>query len=386
MSVVRLKKGREKSAQRRHPWIFSGAISDETGAEAWAEVQDAGGRTLGFGLRSPQSQIRVRMWSFGEVPADFSELLPRRLTDARARRSALLEKTDAVRYVNSEGDFLPGIILDKYGDTLVLQLLTEGADRQRDAVTAAIRAVFQEPNLYEKSTGRTEEGLPDRAGPIYGAAPESAARTRVDDRSFWVDIPRGHKTGFYLDQRKNLRRLREWLPARSHDLLDLFCYSGAFGVTMRDKFEKVTFVDLSGDALSLCERNWDSNGGPGGAEFVCQDVFRYLRQPTIGPFDAVVLDPPSFARRKNEVEGACRGYKDVQRLAMKALQPGGLLAAFCCSHHIDADLFQKVVFAAALDARRPAQVLDRFGPDQDHPVSIDHPEGEYLKGMLLRVL
>lgn len=287
------------------------------------------------------------------------------------------------------------MILDTYAGVLVIQLLTEGADRLRGVIVAAVRSVFDEPVLFEKSAGRAEESLPDQTGVLYGELPDSPVRIRDGGLRLWVDIPGGHKTGGYLDQRVNGRYLRDFFSGpggasnRSH-LLDCFSYSGAFGVRLKDLFGKVTFVDSSGEALNLCEKNWAANGPGGGqspaaAEYVCQDAFRYLRQTSVGPFDAVVLDPPSFARRKSEVDGACRGYKDIQRLAMKSLRPGGHLACFSCSQHIDAGLFQKIVFAAALDAGRPAQILARFGAGLDHPASIDHPEGNYLKGLLLCV-
>ena len=211
-----------------------------------------------------------------------------------------------------------------------------------------------------------------------------------------MDIPGGQKSGFYFDQRRNIRLLREFISAETANagkkgrLLDCFCYSGAFGVSLKEFHENVTFVDSSQQALGLSEKNWDTNrqaggSGPAQAEYICMDAFQYLRRTTPGEFDTIILDPPSFARRKGEVDGACRGYKDIFRLAMKHLRADGILAVFCCSHHIDADLFQKVVFAAALDAGRLAQIVARFSADIDHPVSVDHPEGDYLKGLLLRV-
>lgn len=334
------------------------------------------------------------MWSHGEGPADFESLLRERLAQARRRRASLLADTDALRYVNSEGDFLPGIVLDKYAGVLVLQLLTEGVDRKREEIVRAIREIFEEPGLIEKSVGRTEENLPDRIAIAYGEDPPARVEIRNRELKFWVDIRGGHKSGFYLDQRKNIDALAEFFSRKSlpphggrGTVLDCFCYSGAFGVSLGRRFERVTFLDSSAAALDLCEKNWSANGLPPTAvEYICQDAFRHLRQPDLGEVDAIILDPPSFAKRKSEVDGACRGYKDIERLAMKALRPGGALAIFCCSHYIDADLFQKIAFAAALDAGRQAQILARFGPDLDHPVSIDHPEGDYLKGLLLRIL
>lgn len=353
----------------------------------WVRVEDAQGKTLGFGQHNPKSQIRVRLWTFGESIPDFKSILADRLTAAQARRAALLRTTDAVRYVNSEGDFVPGIILDKYAGVLVLQLLTEGVERIREPLIDTVRSIFDEPTLYEKSVGRTEEELPDRAGVVYGNPIPATLQIRNGCDHFGVDIQSGHKTGFYLDQRHNIRLLRDFFSERQPGgsrLLDGFCYSGAFGVSLRKYFDHVTFVDGSNAGIQLCRKNWEDNGGKAG-DFICRDVFDYLREPSV-PFDAIILDPPSFAKRKNEVEGACRGYKDLQRLAMKNIRPEGILAAFSCSHHITPDLFQKVAFAAAIDAGRRAQILARFGPDTDHPVSIDHPEGDYLKGLLLRVI
>lgn len=393
LPVVRLKKGREKSVLRRHPWIFSGGILEESDQKSgWVEVQDVEGRVVGFGHYSPASQIRVRLWSIGPARPDFCALIKERLQSAKARRAALAADTDAVRYVNSEGDFMPGIVLDKYADTLVLQIQTAGAEKIREDIVQGVRSVFDEPNLFEKSAGRTEEDLPDRAGVVYGKLPEPAVQIRNGPHRLWVDLAGGHKTGFYLDQRRNIRLLREFMEKEtrrsdSSNLLDCFCYTGAFGIGLKEIFGRITSVDSNSAALELCEKNWRTNGGSDkSAEFIRADAFRYLRESAIGPFDAVVLDPPSFAKRKNEVDGACRGYKDILRLSMKAIRPGGVLAAFCCSHHISADLFQKISFAAALDAARQVQILARFGADVDHPVSIDHPEGDYLKGLLLRVL
>lgn len=392
--VVRLKKGRTKSVERRHPWIFSGAIESEpTVACAWVRVEDATGRTIAFGQHNPHSQIRVRVWSVGEDVPDPASMIRDRLKLARDRRRGLLHETDAIRYVNAEGDFLPGIVLDKYGDTLVLQLLTAGADQVRDPIVESIRANFDEPRLFEKSVGRAVEGLPDRDAPLYGGDPPAAIRIRIGGDRFDMDVRSGHKTGFYLDQRLNIRRMHDFLQSHGTPvgagarLLDAFCYSGSFGISLRDLFERVTFVDSSSAALQSCKQNWTANGADAArAEFIPQDVFEYLRRTDIGDFNAAVIDPPSFARSRREVDGACRGYKDIQRLAMKRIRPGGFLAAFGCSQHIDADLFQKIVFAAAVDAKRQAQILMRFGPDIDHPVSIDHPEGDYLKGLLLRII
>lgn len=391
---IRLKKGREKSVLRRHPWIFSGAV-DATREPAdnpspLVEVVDASGQTLGFGLHSTQSQIRIRMMSFGPDRPDLPALLKERLTAAKNARQTLLIETDAVRYVNSEGDFLPGMTLDKYADTLVLQIPTEGMERIREDLIRAVRSVFVEPLLFEKS-GSREKGLGDRAEIIYGDGFRPVVQIRTGASRFWVDIEKGQKSGFFLDQRRNIRTLREFLGGgesqKTAHLLDGFCYSGAFGINMAGAFGRVTFLDSSESALELCRKNCADNLRPDktAAEFVRTDAFQYLRT-SCGPFDAVVLDPPSFAKRKSEIEGACRGYKDIFRLAMKALRPEGLLAVFCCSHHINADLFQKVAFAAALDANRQARILSRFSQDADHPISVDHPEGEYLKGLLLRVL
>lgn len=386
--AVRLKKDREKSVLRRHPWIFSGAVENlSEAADPWMPVTDHAGRTLGWGLVSPKSQIRVRMWTFGKAAADFEELLRDRLRTAGLARGPLLARTDALRYVNSEGDFLPGIILDKYADTLVLQLLTEGTDRKRESIIQAVRDVFDEPGLFEKSVDRKEENLPDRLERVAGEEPPATARIRKEDLTFFVNLREGHKTGMYLDQRENIRILRRFLGERDHPaprLLDAFCFSGAFGVSLGKHFHEVVFLDSSKAALELAEKNWRANH-PGEAQFIRGDAFQFLRRPDLGSFDAVILDPPAFAKKKVDVDRACRGYKDLQRLAMMRLAPGGILAAFSCSHHIDQDLFQKVLFAAAIDAGRPAQILARLGPDTDHPVSLDHPEGHYLKGFLLRV-
>ncbi len=380
--------GRDASARRRHPWIFSGAVSEESGDAPVARVVSHEGVTLGHGVYSPRSQIRVRVWTWGEDEPDWPALIRERMSAAKKSRRALLTETDAVRYINSEGDFLSGIFLDKYGDTLVLQLLTEGTDRMRDIIIDALRATFDEPNAFEKSAGRTEEGLPDRAESIYGAAPDGPTDIHCGESRFFVDIQKGHKSGFYLDQRANRRFLRAFYSARgvNRRALDCFCHSGAFGVTLRDFFPSVDFLDSSESAMNICQKNWERQAPAGSAaKFIREDAFQFLREIPERDYDLVILDPPSFAKRSREVDRACRGYKDIQRLAFRAIAPGGNLAAFSCSHHIDRDLFQKVVFSAALDAGRDVQIVARFGHDSDHPVSLYHPEGEYLHGLFLRV-
>jgi 23S rRNA (cytosine1962-C5)-methyltransferase len=389
-----LKAGREKSLLRRHPWVFSGAIAQIEGAPApgeTVEVVAADGAWLGRGAYSPHSQIAVRVWTFDEAEAITPEFFRARLARAMAVRAALLTEagTTAYRLVNAESDFLPGLIVDRYGDWLVCQLLSAGAERWRDDLVAALSDLVPCAGIYERSDVdvRAKEGLPLRTGGLAGPAPPERVEIAEHGAHFWVDILQGHKTGFYLDQRDNRALVR--VAASGREVLNCFAYTGAFGVSaLLGGAAHVTQVESSGAALELAQHHIALNGLEAGrAAHVEGDVFQVLRQyrDSRRQFDLIVLDPPKFAESKHQVERAARGYKDINLLAFKLLRPGGLLFTFSCSGSVPPDLFQKIVADAALDAGRAAQMVRRLTQSADHPVALSFPEGEYLKGLVCRV-
>jgi 23S rRNA (cytosine1962-C5)-methyltransferase len=395
---VTLRPGRDEAARRRHPWVFSGALSralapghaDEDGS---VEVRGASGDLLGTGFASPRSPIAVRLWRTGVGPVDAPFVAGRLERAAALRERFVPPETDGYRLVNAEGDLLPGLVVDRYGEVLVVQATTEGTERARPLWLApllalhpgaTIRTVLQKNDL----ASRKGEGLPLDDEVLAGPAPPGRVRFLERGLSFFADVGGGQKTGFFLDQRENRALVRS--VARGRSVLNLFCYSGAFGVAaLAGGATRVAQVDSSASALVLARENHAANGqeeGPSGFELVAADAFEDLRRRAAAGerWDVVVTDPPAFAKRKDDVDRACRGYKDVNRLALSLLAPGGLLLACSCSGPVSADLFQKVLFASALDAGVPAQLLERRGAGADHPVSIDCPEGEYLKAFLLR--
>lgn len=394
MPTLILKAGREKSLLRRHPWVFSGAIAQIEGAPApgeTVEVVAADGAWLGRGAYSPHSQIAVRVWTFDEAEAITPEFFRARLARAMAVRAALLTEagTTAYRLVNAESDFLPGLIVDRYGDWLVCQLLSAGAERWRDDLVAALSDLVPCAGIYERSDVdvRAKEGLPLRTGGLAGLAPPERVEIAEHGARFWVDVLHGHKTGFYLDQRDNRAPVRA--AASGREVLNCFAYTGAFGVSaLLGGAAHVTQVESSGAALELAQHHIALNGLEAGrAAHVEGDVFQVLRQyrDSRRQFDLIVLDPPKFAESKHQVERAARGYKDINLLAFKLLRPGGLLFTFSCSGSVPPDLFQKIVADAALDAGRAAQMVRRLTQSADHPVALSFPEGEYLKGLVCRV-
>jgi 23S rRNA (cytosine1962-C5)-methyltransferase len=313
-------------------------------------------------------------------------LVLRRLDDAIALRAAVVPpETDGYRVVNAEGDFLPGLVVDRYAGVLSVQSTTEGTERARPLWLPALRSRFPDATILQRNDlpSRAAEGLPTEDERLAGEAPLPRAPFRERGLSFLADLAGGQKTGFFLDQRENRDLVRRHAAGRR--VLNLFSYSGAFGVAaLAGGAVSVTHVDASAPALELAREHHARNGQEA-ADFVAADVFEDLRARAAAgeAWDLIVTDPPAFAKRRGDVERACRGYKDVNRLALKLLAPGGLLLACSCSGPVDADLFQKVLFAAALDAGVPARILEKRGAGPDHPVSVDCPEGEYLKAFLL---
>jgi 23S rRNA (cytosine1962-C5)-methyltransferase len=391
---VVLKAGREKSAARRHPWVFSGAVDRvEGGAPASGEtvtVCAADGEPLAVGAYSPQSQIVVRAWDFDAATPIGPEFFRGRLKQALEMRRALGGGADLTgRLVNAESDGLPGLVVDRYGDYVVCQFLSAGAERWKKEIVSRLAELTPARGIYERSDVdvREKEGLAPVSGVLAGEAPPELLEIDENGCRFWVDVVRGHKTGFYLDQREN-RTIVGRLSA-GREVLNCFAYTGGFGIyALRGGAGRVTNVEASAAALGLAQRNAELNGlDLSRLENVEGDVFQVLRRyrDARGQFDLIVLDPPKFAESHSQVERATRGYKDINLLALKLLRPGGLLAAFSCSGLITPDLFQKIVAGAALDAGREAQILRRLSQSPDHPVALNFPEGEYLKGLIVRV-
>ena len=394
MIEMHLKGGREKSLERRHPWIFSGAILDANGEPANGDVVDvlsSRGEWLGRGLYSATSQITVRILAFDRDETIDAAFFQRRLEAAWQRRAQRWNPTEhnAVRWVHGEADGLPGLVIDRYANVVSMQVQTAGMDRWKDAIVAAVAALAPECAVYERSdTGvRVLEGLDEVSGPLRGALPEEDVVVRADGISWAVDVAGGHKTGCYLDQVDNWALVGA--QAKGRRVLDTFCYHGGFAMAcLRGGAEHVLAVDSSKDALDAFEDDLARNAlAEAPCERLCADVFTALRgfRDRRMSFDLVILDPPKFADSKGHVDKACRAYKDINLLAFKLLNPGGLLATFSCSGAVTPELFQKVVADAALDAKRDARMIARYTQAPDHPVSLACPEGLYLKGMLVSV-
>jgi 23S rRNA (cytosine1962-C5)-methyltransferase len=387
MIRLRLKKGREASVDRRHPWLFSGAVAsaDGDGSDGLAEVVDSSGRVRAHGSYSAGSQIVARLWTFdGRLPG--RELLLERFEAARRlRETVVAPRTTGFRAVNSEGDLCPGILLDIYGDVAVLDLLTEGIEKWEDDIAGAVRSVFRPPELLIRRTGAERDRGPAQSKIQNPKSKIALVPFLENGLHFFADVGAGQKTGFFLDQRDNRMRLAALASGRT--VLNLFSYSGAFSVAaLAAGATRAVDVDSSEAALELCREHRRANGLPVSAgDFARADVFDDVRSRAAAgeQWDIVVCDPPAFAKRRGDVAAAARGYKDVNRLAMTLVRPGGNLLTCSCSGHVDPDLFQKIVFSAALDAGASFSILARQGAGGDHPVSLECPEGEYLKGLWL---
>jgi 23S rRNA (cytosine1962-C5)-methyltransferase len=391
MKKLILKAGRDKSLRRRHPWIFSGAIARVEGDPApgeTVEVRSDAGAFLAVAAYSPASQIRARVWDWqpGEIDGGFFK---KRVEDAAQSRAGLLEglATDSVRLVHGEADGLPGVVADRYADTIVVQLLSAGAERWREPISTTFAALPGVARVWERSDAevRELEGLPARVGALCGAAPPERLTIREHGLSFAVEVRAGHKTGFYLDQRDNRLRLRSMVQDR--DVLDCFCYTGGFALNaLAGGARSVTAIESSGAALDVARENTRLNELPG-AEWIEDDVFVALRRfrDERRRFDVVVLDPPKFAPTAAHAARAARAYKDASLLAFKLLKLRGALMTFSCSGGITADLFHKIVAGAALDAGVSAHIEAWLHAAPDHPVALDFPESEYLKGLLCRL-
>jgi len=463
-AVLRLKPGREKSLLRRHPWVFSGALDRVQGDPADGDtvrILSAAGDFLAWGAYSQGSQIRARIWSWDADETIDEAFFAARLAAAIAARRAFLpefwraEEPDgeekgwvpgdagAVRLVHAESDSLPGLIADRYGEWLSLQFLSSGAEAWRQVIVAQLAELTGAANIYERSDVdvRRLEGLPERTGVLLGETPPPLLSIFENELELRIDIKGGHKTGFYLDQRRNRLRVRQL--AKDRRVLDCFCYTGGFSANaIAGGCSELTLIDASAEALELARENIhlalekraalqgsEPARAPAGEQPVSEparapaseppvsepahapageppvsvpahapageppvsmiqgDVFQQLRmlRDRARTYDLIILDPPKFAPTTAQVERAARGYKDINLLAFKLLSPGGLLVTFSCSGGVSAELFQKIVAGAALDAGVDAQIIERLQQDVDHPVALNFPEGEYLKGLVCRV-
>lgn len=391
-----LKKGREKPVLQRHPWIFSGAVERVTGQVQPGElvaVVDGNGRFLAYAYFNPASQIQGRILSWDEAEPIDETFWRKKIGRAIAGRQplALEPHTTAYRLVNAESDGLPGLVVDKYGDFLVMQCLTLGIDQRKEMLTTLLTDLLKPAGILERSdvNVREKEGLTEVAGLRGGQKPPKELTILENSLQFGVNLLEGHKTGFYLDQRQNRATVCQSAFVAGKDVLNVFSYTGGFAVYAAAQGARhIINLDSSAEALVKAEKNVLMNAGERPLdEYIMGDAFQVLRhyRDNGRTFDMVILDPPKFAHSQRDVERACRGYKDLNWLGMRLLKPGGWLATFSCSGLVSADLFQKVVFGAAVDARRDVQMIQQLGQAPDHPILLSFPESAYLKGLFCRV-
>lgn len=396
MKTIRLKDGKERSLQRGHPWIFDSAVARGGGDPGeTVRVESHAGKFLAWAAFSPASKIRARVWSFDEgqrIDAAFLTQTCQRAVDARSRFEI---DSDALRLVHGESDGLPGLIVDRYGDTLVAQFLSAGAERWKPVLVDALLGHTGLKRLYERSdtSARSLEGLPSAAGWVRGDGTTDLT-IREHDWQLTLDVATGHKTGFYLDQRDSRRRFAATVGRLGlQRVLNCYCYTGGFTVAALSGMRaagvggEVTSIDSSGPALERAHGHLALNGFEAArATFLDADVNASLRRLVAegGSFDAIVLDPPKFAPTATHAERAARAYKDINRLALKLLAPGGVLFTYSCSGGISADLFHKIVASAGADASVDGYITDRLGAAPDHPMTLNFPEGEYLKGLVVQ--
>ena len=391
MKTIRviLKPDKDKPIRGFHPWIFSGAIDrldDDYKTGDLVKVYANDESFLGVGYLNPRSQIAVRMLSFRDEAIDL-EFFTKRFEEAlKLRQTFIPSQTNAYRLVHSEGDFLPGLIVDRYQDFLVTQFLTAGMESMKPTILEAIEKVFQPSGIYERddSESRRLEGLEQKWAVLSGQEPPEFVEIEEYGNKFIVDIKHGQKTGFFLDQRENRKKVAAL--AKGKRVLNCFAYSGGFSIyAAKAGASSVTSVEVQERAINNMKTNFELNQlSAGSYRFVQDDVFDFLRTDR-DTYDVIVLDPPAFCKHKRQVNEAARGYKDINLNAMKRLVSGGILFTSSCSSFIDPDLFQKIIFGAAKDASRSVQIIGKTSHAFDHPINIYHPEGEYLKGLFIRV-
>lgn len=384
----------EKSLARRHPWVFSGAVLRNDAGIAAGEtvvVCNAKGRRIALGAWSPHSQIRVRIWSHQVRQSIDAAFFKHRIETAVSMRARmqLVSPCTAMRLVNAESDGLPGLIVDRYGDYLVCQLLAVGVERWREEIVDQLRDLPEIKGIYERSDAdvRAKENLAQRTGLLWGQAPPDRIEVSMGSVRMWADVAAGHKTGLYLDQRENQAIVARL--ASGAEMLNCFSHIGGFGLwAMRSGARAVTHIDASSDILDLARQTAALNGlDEAPIDYMAANVFEKLREFRDRQrfFDLIVLDPPKFVASMGQMKRGCRGYKDINLLAMKLLRPGGILATFSCSGLVAAPLFQKIVADAAVDAGRQVRLIQQLRQASDHPVALNFPEGDYLKGLVCLV-
>ncbi len=380
-----------KALRRRHPWVFSGGIAEVKGRPLAGETVDilaASGQFIGRGAYSPQSQIRVRIWTFDPAedinPSFFKKQLQRAVDFRRKQADGAYFK--ACRMVNAESDGLPGLIIDRYANFLVCQFLSAGTEYWKSAIVNTMQLLLPGLGIFERSDSevREKEGFSKITGTLSGQAPPNLIKICENDYYFWVDVRQGHKTGFYLDQRDSRTCIAEF--ARGTNVLNCFAYTGGFAVAaLRAGAKSVTNIDSSEPALELAKRNATLNQlDTDKMQNIVGNVFVLLRRfrDVNRKFDLIILDPPKFAESSRKLDRAGRGYKDINLLAIKMLKPGGILVTFSCSGALSRELFQKIVAGAAVDAGRDVQVIRWLSQPSDHPTRLNFPEGNYLKGIV----
>lgn len=398
LPITILKPKRDKNLRAKHPWIFSGAIAQVKGKPKQGEtveIRSSSGEYLGIGAYSPESQIRVRLWTTTPNTSIDAHFFKQRIRSALMLRQSLdiTKNNSGYRLINAESDGLPGLVVDRYNDTLVAQFQSCGVEYWKPIITEQLLAVTGCTTLYERSdvSSRKKEGLEETQGTLAGLQPEESIVINEEGRQYYVDVINGHKTGFYLDQRDNRTLLAHY--ANSKTVLNTFAYTGGFAVAaLQGGAKEIISVDVSENALNIARDNIELNkpaypqNNDQTIEFIQADVFKLLRdyQKEKRQFDVIILDPPKFAENKSQLKRAARGYKDINLQAFKLLKPGGLLFTFSCSGLMDSHLFQKIVADAALDAHCTAHIIKQMTQASDHPVALPFPEGLYLKGLICR--
>jgi len=386
-----LKANRDKPLRQKHPWVFSGALDRIDAALVDGDVVDivtSQGEFLARGYLNRKSQIAVRVLTWDEAEVIDAGFWARRLALAVSWR--VMGNREARRLVNAESDGLPGLVVDRYGEWIVVQALTLGVEKFKPGIVQQLQSILRPRGIYERSDVdvREKEGLPRTSGVLAGSEPPDRVEIDENGQRYLVDVKHGHKTGFYLDQRENRQKIQAYVDKA--EVLNLFSFSGGFAVAaLKAGAKSVVNVDSSADALQLAQENLRLNHlSVNDADFVEADVFSYLRQLRAEQrtFDVIIADPPKLAQSQSQIERAARAYKDLNLIALQLLRPGGYLMTFSCSGLISPDLFQKIVFSAAIDAKCDAQIIERLSQAGDHPVLLSFPEGEYLKGLVCRVL
>ncbi len=394
MGFLVLKKSREKSVQQNHPWIFSGSVESKSGITKngeTAEILSYSGEIIAKAAYSEFSQITARIWSRDPDIVIDKSFLEERIVKANNHRLHLSfdEISNAYRIINAEADGIPGLIIDKYENYLVCQFLSAGAEFWFETIIEILIKEFNPAGIYNRSDSdsRVKEGLEKKYGIVYGSEPPERIEIIENGLKYLVDVKNGHKTGFYLDQKENRKKIKDYCYGK--EVLNCFSYTGGFGIAaVSAGAHFVTNIDSSSESIELIEKNLLLNNMDlSKSEQLVGDVFKILRyQRDSGKnFDVIILDPPKFAESKNQLEGALRGYKDINLLAFKLLRKGGILITFSCSGHVTPELFRKVVSGAAIDSGKNIQQLEFLQQAADHPVMLGFAESFYLKGMICKV-